>query len=106
MKSPISLTLEQFNQQVLDCQDDAFTLAIALVGDEQLACQIVEEAIWKVYMNGRKSAQPIHLQVLKEVILSCRRFNHPQDLDFVSIQGWEEFRKLRQVMGVMEDVDA
>lgn len=89
MTPSITLTLKQFNQQVLACQDDAFTLAIALVGDEELACQIVEEAIWKVYMNGRKSTQPMHLQVLKEVILYCRRFNHPQNLDVVSIQGWE-----------------
>ena len=58
MALSISLTLDQFNQQVLTCQDEAFTLAVSLAADKKLACKIVQEVILKVYANDGKRNSP------------------------------------------------
>ena len=47
----IPLSLDQFNQQVLACQDEAFTLAFSILGDEGLACEVVQKAFLQVYAN-------------------------------------------------------
>jgi hypothetical protein len=40
--SPFTSTLlDRFNQQVLACQDEAFTLALFLLGDETAVCEVV-----------------------------------------------------------------
>jgi len=104
MNSPISLMLEQFNQQVLACQDDAFTLAIFLVGDEELACQIVQEVIMKVYTDGKSGPQPIDLQVLQGVISSCRRVNRSPFSEVITIPGWEQLDRCEQEALLLVDV--
>ncbi len=68
-----SLTLDQFNRQVLACQDEAFTLAVALVADQQLACNIVQESFLQVYGNYGNYAHSVAVRVLQTVIFSCRQ---------------------------------
>ena len=41
MSSADILSIERFNQQVLSCQEKAFTLAYFLWGDEDLACELL-----------------------------------------------------------------
>jgi predicted DNA-binding protein (UPF0251 family) len=67
------MTLDQFNQQVLTCQDEAFTLAVALVADEKLACKMVQESILQVYGKDGNDEPIIAVKVLQCVILSCRQ---------------------------------
>jgi DNA-directed RNA polymerase specialized sigma24 family protein len=104
MNSPISLTLEQFNQQVLACQDDAFTLAIALVGEEELACQIVQEVIRKVYISGRSESQSIDLQVLRGVVFSCRRATHSPFRESITMPGWKQLKRHQKELLLLVDV--
>jgi hypothetical protein len=99
MTSPISLTLDQFNQRVTDCQDDSFTLAIALVGDEELACQMVQEVVQNVYANGGGRTQPIDLQVLQGVVLSCRRAIHSPFSEAITMPGWEQLKCHQKEIG-------
>lgn len=68
-----SMTLDQFNEQVFNCQDEAFTLAVALVADEKVACKVVQESILQVYGNYGNDEPSIAVRVLQCVILSCRQ---------------------------------
>lgn len=86
-----SLTFDSFNQQILVCQDEAFTMAIYLVGDEELACQIVQEAVLRVYNDGN-GTQPIDWQMLQEVIFSCRRAIRSLFGETIAIPGWEQLK--------------
>lgn len=104
MNSPISLTLEQFNQQVLACQDDVFTLAIALVGEEELACQIVQEVIQKVFISGRSGSQPIELQVLQGIVFSCRRATHSPFCESITMPGWKQLTRRQKEILLLIDV--
>lgn len=104
MNSPIFLTLEQFNQQVLDCQDDAFTLAIAMVGDEQLACQIVQDVIFQVYFDQGNGTHPIYRYVLQGVILSCRRVNPDWYTETIGIPGWKLLERQDQEVLLLVDM--
>lgn len=104
MASLSSLTLDQFNQQVLACQDEAFMLAISLVGEERLACQIVQEVILKVYTNGGSRTQPIDRQVLQGVILSCRRANRSPFGEAIAIPGWKQLKRGEREVLLLVDV--
>ena len=44
-----SLSLDRFNQQILACQDDAFILAVSILGNEAAACEMVQKIILRVY---------------------------------------------------------
>lgn len=104
MTSTSSLTLDQFNQHILACQDEAFTLAVSLVGDELLACQIMQEVILKVYTNGGSGAQPIDRLVLHEVILSCRLANRSQFGEAMTLPGWKQLKLGEQEVLLLVDV--
>ncbi len=103
MASTSSLTLDQFNQQILACQDEAFTLTVSLVGDELLACQIMQEVILKVYTNGGSGAQPIDRLVLHEVILSCRLANRSQFGEAMTLPGWKQLKRGEQEVLLLVD---
>lgn len=45
--------LDHFNRQVLACQDEAFTLACYLVGDEKTVCVVLQDVIRNVYAGWR-----------------------------------------------------
>ena len=65
--------LQAFNGLVLACQDEAFTLAYSILGDEGLACEVVQAVFLRVYTRRGDSGHPIPVQVLQEVIVLCRR---------------------------------
>lgn len=73
MSSQTSLPLDQFNQWVLACQEDAFTLAGSLLGDEALACKVVQEVILRVYRNSSECDGAIRMKVLQGVLWKCRQ---------------------------------
>lgn len=83
-----TFALEKFNQQVMACQDEAFTLAISLVGSERLACQIIQEVIQKISTNETNTKHPVDMQVLRGVIFFTRQTNLSYSGEAVAIPGW------------------
>jgi len=84
------MSLDQFNQQVLACQDEAFTLAFSILGDEGLACELVQTAILRVYANRENDDNNISVKILQEVILMCRSAKPSKAHSAVEeIPGWE-----------------
>ncbi len=70
--------LALFNRQVLQCQDDAYTLAWYLLGDEALAEAAVQEAVDRAYHHGAARSKSCRLVILRAVVEQChRRLNRP-----------------------------
>ncbi len=65
-------SLEEFNRQVLCCQDKAFTLACELLGDDEQAEKAVCQAVVQIYRNGECSPGSFLLTLLAQVIRFCR----------------------------------
>ena len=73
VQSASQADLEAFNGLVLACQNEAFTLAYAILGDEGLACEVVQAVFLRVYTRRGDGGPPISVQVLQGVIGMCRR---------------------------------
>lgn len=63
--------LAQFNQQVLECQDHAFTLAWYLLGDEAAAEAVTEAAVKTVFHPRSANQTDCRVLVLCQVIHGC-----------------------------------
>lgn len=101
----VSARLDAFNQQVLGCQKDAFTLAYAMLGKEEMACAVVEKAIAQAYSFWRENGSSIVAEVLRAVLRSCQRFK-PNGAHIVPeyIPGWDELAYHEQAMLLLVDV--
>jgi len=64
-------SLAQFNQQVLECQDDAFTLAWYLLGDEAAAEAAVQAAVMRAYHRAQSGRVDDRRLILKQVLRCC-----------------------------------
>lgn len=104
MTASASLPLNKFNQLVQDCQDEAFTLAFSLVGDELLACQILEDVLMQIFMDQENGLHPMNLQVLKEVVSLSRQMNQSQFGDAITIPGWKQLERCQQEALLLVDV--
>lgn len=83
--------LEAFNNLVLACQDEAFTLACSILGDEGLACEVVQAVFLRVYTRRGDGGHPIPVQVLQGVIGMCRRTKpFKADAGAEIIPGWHQ----------------
>jgi DNA-directed RNA polymerase specialized sigma24 family protein len=69
MPDPSSSTLAEFNRQVLLFQDEAFTLACDLLGDEDTASRVTQEAFEQVYSHEWMGNGSIRLPLLHRIIL-------------------------------------
>lgn len=84
------IDLRRFNEQVLACQHEAYTLAVQLLGDEQRADAIVRDAVVQTYRQlgtgGRSvTSESIRISVLQRVLKRCghdgrRRRGRPSSL--------------------------
>jgi DNA-directed RNA polymerase specialized sigma24 family protein len=63
--------LTQFNQQVLQCQDDAFTLAWYLLGDEAAAEAAVQAAVQAAFRRNSGGQAGCNDLGLSQVIQRC-----------------------------------
>ena len=91
MASIAPLTLDQFNQQVLACQEEAFTLAFSLLGDEALACEVLQEVIQRVYSGWSDDDSNIVVKVLHGVIGMARQTKPSKTCDATEwIPGWRQ----------------
>jgi len=67
----IDLDLQAFNQLILQNQDEAFTLACDLLGDESLACEIVEEVFRQAFGKYRAPKPGFRLEILQRITANC-----------------------------------
>lgn len=104
MISLVPQSLDQFNQQVLACQDEAFTLAISLLGDEGLACKVVQESILQVYGSYGNDENSIPAMVLQGVILSCRQVSASRWSGAEEwVPGWNQLERCEQEAVLLVD---
>ena len=64
--------LARFNQQVLRYQDDAYTLACFLVGNEKEAEQVTQEAVAAAFRLCPQQGGGCRLLLLRQVCRLCR----------------------------------
>ncbi len=64
--------LASYNRQVLLFQDEAFTLACDLVGDEARAAEITQGGFTGVYREGWDGKSSIRLAVLARIVRECK----------------------------------
>ncbi len=70
---PLPGRLQDYNRLVLQNQDESFSLAFDLLGDETLASQVVEEAFQKEYRHSNGDPSKFRLEVLRLVIQNALR---------------------------------
>lgn len=70
--------LVNFNNLVLQYQQDAYTLAFYTLGNERQACEIVQKAITRAYHHTVKNET--HLRILHDVTRMCLQLQ-PQAID-------------------------
>lgn len=63
--------LLQFNQQVLQCQDDAFTLAWYLLGDDAQAEAVTQAAVEAAFPLAQASRPNCRLLFFEQVLRRC-----------------------------------
>lgn len=104
---PLARTsLDRFNRSVLACQDEAFTLAYYLVGEEKTACALLQDVIRTVYAGWRGEADDVGCLVLRGVVLMARQVVTPSGtlLGARQILGWEELKRCEQEILLLVDV--
>ncbi len=62
-----------FNRRVLECQDDAYTLAWYLSGNEALAETVVQAAVESLYRNAAIRDTSFRLMILQAVVRQSHR---------------------------------
>ena len=65
--------LNEYNARVLDCQEDAFTLACYALGDDAQAEQVVQAAVRQAYWCFDGSEGRCREQILSAAAEGCRR---------------------------------
>jgi DNA-directed RNA polymerase specialized sigma24 family protein len=65
--------LTQFNQLVLQCQDDAYTLAWYLMGNETKAENVVQKAVEMAFRSIGQTAEPCRTRILRQVLRFARQ---------------------------------
>lgn len=82
--------LLEFNTLALRFQDDAFTFAYYLLGDEVLASEATQAAFTSLYRSAEKRFDQFRLEVLRWVLANCRRvygaLPRPRQGDTLSIE--------------------
>lgn len=98
-------SLDHFNRSVLACQDEAFTLAYYLLGEENTACALLQDVIRTVYAGWRGEVDVGYL-VLRGVVLLARQVVTPSwAFDGTrQIPGWEELKRCEQEILLLVDV--
>ena len=69
--------LEQFNRQVLLCQNDVYTLAWYLLEDETEAQAVMQEAVEAAYRCFSTSQANCRLRIMKQVVDQYRKRKRP-----------------------------
>lgn len=99
-------SLDQFNRSVLASQDEAFTLAYYLVGEEKTACALLQDVIRTVYAGWRGEVDDVGCLVLRGVVLMARQVvtQSRAPTDIWQIPGWEELKRCERETLLLVDV--
>lgn len=65
-------SLSLFNQQVLQIQDDAYTLAWYMLGDAVEAETVMQEAVQAAFSSFSSKRTDCRLLILKQIVEQCR----------------------------------
>jgi len=65
--------MQAYNRLVLQHQDEAFTLAYDLLGDDAAACETLQTVFLSAYRQDWGAQSLFRLQVLRGVIQACLR---------------------------------
>lgn len=104
---PSPSDLDIYNGLVLDCQEEAFTLAVSMLGEERLACEIVQAVFLRVYTRWKveDNSIPVCVMVFREVIGSCRQARSPDSIAGAEIiPGWRRLELDEQEALLLVDV--
>ena len=105
MSPSVTMSMDRFNQQVLACQEEAFTLAFSLLGDEALACEVLQEVILQVYSGWRGDDCNIVVKVLHGVIGISRQAKLSKTCDATEwIPGWNQLERGKQEALLLVDL--
>ena len=99
IKSAQKRDLESYNDIVLACQDEAYTLAFSILGNVELACKVLQEAFLRMYYTNTRGGDNhiIVLGVLQEVIFACRQVNASRSREAgYEIPGWAQLECYEQ----------
>lgn len=66
-----SMNLQAFNHLILQHQDEAYTLAVHLMGDELLAEETLEKAVAALYNGQRRLPGDFRMEILRQVTRAC-----------------------------------
>ncbi len=64
----LPVRLQEYNRLVLQYQDESFSLAFDLLGDEARASQVVAEAFQKEFQRSPTDASKFRLEMLRRVV--------------------------------------
>ncbi len=76
LTAAVDSRLITFNTLAMQAQDDAYTLAYYLLGDERGAEQATQAAFNQLYQRTRLQAGRFRLEALRQVMERCQRQNH------------------------------
>ncbi|MEJ2708338.1 MAG: sigma factor-like helix-turn-helix DNA-binding protein [Anaerolineales bacterium] len=90
MSDPFSTyphNLQAFNQALLDCQDQVYSLAYYLLAEEKQATAVLQSAIEEVYREGDGKTGILKRQLLSRVLSACRDRISKEEASVSGLQG-------------------
>lgn len=106
IKSAQKRDLESYNDIVLACQDEAYTIALSILGNVELACKVVQEAFLRMYYPYTRGGDNhiIVLSVLQEVIFSCQQEipSGSREAEY-AVPGWAQLECYEQEILLLVD---
>lgn len=88
--------LEKFNRMVQQYQDESYTLAFYLLGNQAEAIESLEAAVQKAYRGRRDARGPFRLWFFRYVVVECQRKMKPgnQEMALSITNGTAEFQAM------------
>ncbi len=95
--------LATYNSLVLACQDEAFTLAAYLLGDDRAADAAVQEAVARAYRRYLRAPEiSVRLLILQQVLARCGRSTRVRDVG--PVEGFRDLAPRERTTLLLVDV--
>jgi DNA-directed RNA polymerase specialized sigma24 family protein len=65
------MNLQAFNHLILQHQDEAYTLAFDLLGDETLAEEVLERVFNEAFAGRKRLTGDFRMEILRQVVQTC-----------------------------------
>jgi DNA-directed RNA polymerase specialized sigma24 family protein len=73
LHASIGWDLMEYNHLVMQNQDEVFTLAVNLLGDENQASEVVQASFIEAFKSARKDPEKFRRDILSLVIRNCQK---------------------------------